>query len=77
MRVSSNPEDRGHDNYDGPFFRVFLDGTERDGILTADEEERMVVMVMRGESGQILVDHEKGEVRTEILYGDVRIERKQ
>jgi hypothetical protein len=75
MRVSSDPFDAGYANWRqmGQRTRVFLDGIERNGVMVADEEERMIVMVKRGEDGNILLST-NGKVLTETLYGAVRVE---
>ncbi len=72
MRVSVDKSDLGY-HPRGVRCRVFLAGSERNNVITADEEKRMAVLVKLDEHGRPTI---KGDqVQTEIFYGDVRIER--
>jgi hypothetical protein len=74
MRVSANTDDPGYLNYVrmGGRVRVLLDGVERNGVITADEEKRMIVMVSRDESGNVKANGD--EIATEVWTGNVHIE---
>lgn len=75
MRRSGNPDDCGYVNpQEGARTFVFLDGVELRDVITADDEEGMVVQAKRDEKGLLVVDYIAGEVVTETRYGAVRFE---
>jgi gamma-glutamylcysteine synthetase len=73
MRVSSRPDDPG---YTPCFhqFRIFIAGTERSNVETADDSKRYAVQLARDEWGKPVLDKNGWQIRQE-YYGDVRIER--
>lgn len=76
MRTSVDADDPGYANWSKhPRMRVFLDGIERNGVFTADEEARLIVMAVRDESGNLRLNADRTEVLRETLYGHVRLER--
>jgi hypothetical protein len=76
VRISVNRDDPGYENFvSWQRARVFLDGVERNGVVTADEEARLIVMVARDEAGDVRLNKEGTEVLYETLYGHVRVER--
>jgi hypothetical protein len=73
MRISADPDDPGYANYVAHRgSRVFLDGIERDGIFTADEERRFIIMAVRDERGNVKVKDDM--VVREKWTGNVHIE---
>ncbi|WP_066338323.1 hypothetical protein [Azohydromonas lata] len=74
MRLSTDSKDPAYMQGLCGGVTVFLDGIERTGVFTADEEGRHIVIAKRDERGHMAVDREKGEVVRETLHGDVRIE---
>jgi hypothetical protein len=73
MRISSDPADRSYSNHlMHPKVKVYLDGIERSGVITADEERRTVVMVARDQKGNLIVDG--NDLRRESLLGTVHVE---
>jgi hypothetical protein len=75
MRVSVTPGDPGFDQRAfGAGIRVFLDGHQRKEVFTADEQQRLVIILKRDEQGRIVLNEARDEALTESLYGDVRIE---
>lgn len=73
MRTSVDPDDPGYANYiaNRPV-RVFLDGIERDGVFTADEEKRFIIMAVRDERGNLKIKDDM--VVREKWTGNVHIE---
>jgi len=79
MRLSANPDDPGYAAWgeilsSGKSVRVFLNGIERSGVMTADETERFIVMAKRDERGEIVFDRQREEFVLETLRGDVHVE---
>lgn len=73
MRVSMDESDRG---YTGrlPGVRVYLDGQEQRGVITADDEEGLVVRLQRNRLGHFVLDEARQEAAREEIRGVVRIE---
>ncbi len=73
MRVSIDSSDPG---YNPACFgtKVFLDGTQISGVITADEERRMVFVHCLDESGRVVLTDDRKEIKTETRYGHVRLE---
>lgn len=75
MRMSTDPQDPGHEAYlKGRPVRVFFDGAEIKGVMTADEEKRLIVAAVLDDKGGYQLDKSKQAVLTETRYGHVRIE---
>ena len=76
MRASADPFDLGYINWvrDKPL-RVFLNGVEISRVVTADEEQRLVVQARADENGNSILNADKTEILFDTLYGDVRIEK--
>jgi hypothetical protein len=74
MRLSTDPNDPAYTQGLCGGIKVFFNGIERCNVRTADEEKRLVVVLVVDEHGCFQVDREKEDVLTEALYGDVRIE---
>ena len=82
MRISSDENDPGFRAYKrlmkppGPdttvSVRVYLDGAVVKDVVTADDEECMLVRYCRAPNGDLVVDGD--EIRTEMLRGRVDIE---
>lgn len=74
MRVSCNKDDPGYENFVrmGGRVRVLLDGIERNGVVTADEEKRMIIMHARDERGNFILKGD--ELVTEVWRGNVHVE---
>ena len=73
MRISTDPDDRGfhpHANY----CRVFLDGAERNNVVTADEGGRFAVTLRLDEFGQPVKDKKTGKTLHDKFYGAVRVD---
>jgi hypothetical protein len=73
MRVSSDPKDSGYTPCMHQF-RVWLAGSERNNVLTADSDKRYAITLARDEWGKPVLDKNGWQIRQE-YYGDVRIER--
>lgn len=56
-----------------PEIRVFLAGSERQGVIYANEERRMAKQYRFGSDGRLAKDS-KGEPIIDSFYGDVRID---
>ena len=68
--------ERTHPAYHDWAFKVcsfYLDGAQRNNVVTADEEGRMAVTRRLDENGQTMHDS-NGKVLTEVFRGSVRIE---
>lgn len=79
MRVSVDNDDAGYLTYGmlrggGKEVRVFLNGIERDYVVTADEEQRLIVRMKTDERGMPIIDRTKEEIVHETLKGDVFID---
>ena len=79
MRISARKDDPGYLPFleirsRGKRPRVFLDGVERERVITADTEQRMILRYVTDEKGKMRITND--EIATETLYGDVRIEEK-
>lgn len=76
MRISTNPKDPGYAVWAGILnrnqTRVFLAGSERSNVVTADEEQRYALVYRLGPDGNIQT--KDGEILFDDFYGDVRIE---
>lgn len=78
MRVSVIKADPGYSNFLKHRFgklRCFLDGVEIDRVVTADEEQGMVVVQKLSEVGRPYIDKETNEIAAEVKTGIVRLER--
>jgi hypothetical protein len=71
MRLSVRSGDPGY-HPRASLVRVFLSGSERSNVLTADEEKRWALLHRLDEDGRPIFV--KGEPSTEEFWGDVRIE---
>jgi hypothetical protein len=72
MRISTLPSDVGYTPR-AHEYRVWLAGSERNNIVTADDQERFAVTFRRNEFGEPVKDKTGAQV-TERFWGDVRIE---
>ena len=77
-RMSTDKDDPGYAAWksaraNGQQIAVLLDGLERTDVITADETKREITRGVIDSSGRILVDHDKGEIVTETLHGEVVI----
>jgi hypothetical protein len=72
MRISTLPTDAGYTPR-AHEYRVWLAGSERNNIVTADDQERFAVTFRRNEFGEPVKDKTGAQV-TERFWGDVRIE---
>ena len=74
MRVSVDESDPGYVEWarHRPL-RVLVDGIERSGVVTADEEQRMAVILRRDEAGRFVLNADRSEVVRDVIYGDVAI----
>jgi hypothetical protein len=73
MRVSVYQSDPGY-NLAHFGAKVFFEGSEISRVITADEENRFVVVVCTDEKGDVMLTPDRTEVKTETRYGAVRIE---
>lgn len=74
MRISTFNDDPG---YIAPAItggcKVFFNGAEMKGVLTADEEKRLIVQADFDARGNYQLNAERTELKTLTLYGDVRV----
>ncbi|WP_410706405.1 hypothetical protein [Citrobacter braakii] len=74
MRLTVLDDDPGRKiNLGVERYAVFLDGIEVKHVFTADDEKGEVIAAVPDERGFMTV--ENGEVKRQVLYGSVRIER--
>lgn len=76
MRISVDRDDPGYAEWESLgetrySAKVFLDGVEMRGVITADEEAGMVVRYRMKDNGLIVI--ENGDVVRETLYGVVEL----
>jgi hypothetical protein len=75
MRASVHKDDPGYFPMDQTRrIRIFFEGVEVSGVVTADEEQRLIVQLDRDEKGRLYVDRKTGCAATVTRYGHVRIE---
>ncbi|WP_157266523.1 hypothetical protein [Azohydromonas aeria] len=75
MRLSVDPEDPDFlDGCNHMGVRVFLDGTERSEVVTADEERGLLVRYVTDERGKLVLNAARTEPLRETLHGAVAIE---
>ena len=72
MRISVDPEDRGH-MAAGILAKVFLNGSLLNLCVTADEEAGLVYCYKEDAAGYIAVS-ESGEPEFQTLHGQVRVD---
>lgn len=72
MRISCDKEDPGYCCH-VVGVKVIFNGIERNGVITADEEARQIVIARRDERGNFVLTQDKAEIEKEVLYGDVAI----
>lgn len=70
MRISADKNDSGHSPEGIRQYDVYLDGVVCSEVITADEQQGLIIRVMRDESGLVVVN---GEVVIEALYGKVEL----
>jgi hypothetical protein len=72
MRISSNPDDSHfHPNFAN--CRIYLEGSERSNVMTADEAARFAVVYKLDEWGKQRLD-KNGRPLTEAFHGAVRVD---
>ena len=77
MRISAVEDDPGHLPWllcDKASLRIFFEGAQVDGVVTADEEKRLLVQLDRDEAGRFMLNDAGDGVRTSLRRGHVRIE---
>jgi hypothetical protein len=75
MRLSVDKDDPGCvEGISCTRVTVFFNGEEKRTVITADEEQGMIVCAVLDEMGRVQIDKAKGEAMKETLYGNVRIE---
>lgn len=72
MRMSSDDSDPG---YDRRYIcsKVFIAGSERWNVITADEEKRWALLIKLDENGTAMRDEQTGKLVTEEFFGEVVI----
>ncbi|HHT1950509.1 TPA: hypothetical protein ACTYKV_001545 [Citrobacter farmeri] len=74
MRLTVLDDDPGRKiNLAQERYTVYLDGVEVKNVYTADDEKGEVIAAVHDERGYLVA--ENGEVKRQMLYGSVRIER--
>lgn len=75
MRVSVDKEDPGYVNF-VPGTKVYLDGVERPGVFTADEDQGFLIGAPLDAQGKpaLIVDKHTGKVLRTAVLGAVRVE---
>jgi hypothetical protein len=78
MRLSIDPEDPGFDpraiGCASGRIRITLDGVQQSGVITADEDDGLIVALLRDENGCLIHDWTKGEPARVEKRGVVTIE---
>ncbi|MCW2764012.1 MAG: hypothetical protein JWR85_4213 [Marmoricola sp.] len=75
MRISLEKDDPGYVDVGAVCgAMVYLAGSARKNVITADEEKRYAKLHKLDTNGNPVIDYAKGEIVTEEFYGDVRIE---
>lgn len=78
MRASVNKNDPGYMNWAiNRGLRVFFEGAETHYVVTADEEQRMIIQFELDKDGRPVFDHEVRSLKRVTRYGHVRIELPQ
>ena len=72
MRISSSPDDPSYSQHFHKC-RIFVAGSERNNVITADEGKRYALLLRRDEFGAPALN-KHGEQIKEPYFGDVRIE---
>lgn len=77
QRISCETGDPGERLYsllcaEGKFLKVFLNGKEIDGVVTADPEAGTIKRIVKSSNGNIAFNRVTGEVFHETLTGEVR-----
>ncbi len=74
MRLSTDKDDPGYSVYASVGdIKVYLNGAQCSGVITADEEKRYALRLRRTDSGMLMFDND-GKLATEQFYGHVRLE---
>jgi hypothetical protein len=73
MRVSSDPHDGGYTPAMHQY-QVWVAGSLRNNVVTADDSKRFALLFRRDEFGAPVLDKKTGAQVVEPYYGDVRIE---
>lgn len=71
MRISMDVNDVAYNPSIAPYAKIFFNGVEMQGILTADEEEGFILTYLFDEEGQIT--QEDGKPVTATVEGEVKI----
>lgn len=79
MRISTKAGDPGYSAWQdaikkGLEVKIFLNGVERIDVITADEQNRLIVKSRRDGDGNFVLSPDRSEILTEVMRGDVRIE---
>ena len=72
MRVSVEEGDPGYAPYLRGGCKVFYEGYERNHVVTADEENRMAIVIALDAKGNVIVENDR--IKHETIYGHIRIE---
>lgn len=73
MRISTDTDDRAYHPC-ASVCRVFLEGAERNNVITADEENRVAVIYRLDGEGRVMYDESTGLAKRNTFTGNVRIE---
>lgn len=71
-RVSVDQDDPGWSLF-ASLFRVFVNGIERNHVITADEEQRIAICYVIDSRGNYCIDSQTRAFKRETLRGDVAI----
>lgn len=78
MRASVNENDPGYMNWvKNGKLRVFFEGVETQYVVTADEEQRMIIQIELDKAGRPVFDRDTYSLKRVTRYGHVRIELPQ
>ncbi len=73
MRLSILDHDPDY-SPDAVLYRVYLDGEEIQGVVTADEEKGYVVRYITDEEGNVQLNGDEFDFET--VFGEVRLEKR-
>lgn len=77
MRVSVNTFDPGYKD-DAGFYDIFFKGVLMPNVITADEEEKMILCWVYDDRGQRIKHPDKpGHYLTEMKFGEVHLQRRK
>jgi hypothetical protein len=77
MRISADPNDPGHEAYAiNPRVMVFLDGDPQRGVVTADDEQGVLIRYRLDDRGMPVVEEDRFALEVKVGRVEVRAVRR-